>query len=254
MKVRQQVNQISVTGMVLAATPMGEYDRRIVILTKERGKISAFARGARKPNSALVGLTSPFSFGEFTVYEGRTSYTLMSASISNYFQELRLDVEGAYYGFYFLEMAGYYAREANDETGLLKLLYQTCRALVNPHIPNRLIRRIYELRAVTVNGEGPQVFECVCCRGTEQDMMFSVKRGGLVCSRCMEVGHVSDARPLHPSTLYTLQYIVSSPIEKLYTFVVKEEVMEELEEIVTDYLAEYLGKSFKSLEILETIL
>lgn len=248
------MNQITVTGMVLAASPIGEYDRRIVILTKERGKISAFARGARKPNSALVGVTSPFSFGEFTVYEGRTSYTLMSASISNYFQELRMDVEGAYYGFYFLEIAGYYAREANDETALLKLLYQTFRALVNPHIPNRLIRRIYELRAVSVNGEGPQVFECICCGGGSGEMSFSVKRGGLVCSRCMEGGRFPDARILHPSTLYTLQYIISSPIEKLYTFMVKEDVMEELEGTVTDYLAEYLGKSFKSLEILETIL
>lgn len=248
------MNQISVTGMVLAATPIGEYDRRIVILTRERGKISAFARGARKPNSALVGVTSPFSFGEFTVYEGRTSYTLMSASISNYFQELRMDVEGAYYGFYFLEIAGYYAREANDETALLKLLYQTCRALVKPSIPNRLIRRIYELRAVTVNGEGPQMFECASCRGKDRKMLFSVKRGGLICGRCMDTGHFPDARALHPSTLYTLQYIVSSPIEKLYTFAVKEEVMEELEGIASDYLAEYLGKSFKSLEILETIL
>ncbi len=237
--------------MVLAASPVGEYDRRIVILTKERGKISAFARGARKPNSALVGVTSPFSFGEFTVYEGRTSYTLMSASISSYFQELRLDVEGAYYGFYFLEIANYYAREANDETELLKLLYQTLRALVKPSIPNRLIRRIYELRAVTVNGEGPRVFECVCCRGQDPEMMFSVKRGGLVCGRCK--GRFSDARTLSRSTLYTLQYIVSSPIVKLYTFAVKDEVLEELEGIVTDYLAEYLGKSFKSLEILETI-
>ena len=254
MKARRQVNQITVTGMVLAATPMGEYDRRVVILTKERGRISAFARGARKPNSALVGVTSPFSFGEFTVYEGRTSYTLMSASISNYFQELRLDVEGAYSGFYFLEVAGYYAREANDETELLKLLYQTCRALVNPSIPNRLIRRIYELKVVMVNGEGPQVFECICCRARDQEMMFSVKRGGLVCGRCMEKGQYPDAETLLPSTLYTLRYIVSSPIAKLYTFVVKEEVMEELEEIATDYLAEYLGKSFKSLEILETIL
>lgn len=248
------MNQITVTGMVLAATPMGEYDRRVVILTKERGKISAFARGARKPNSALVGVTGPFSFGEFTVYEGRTSYTLMSASVSNYFQELRLDVEGAYYGFYFLEIAGWYAREANDESELLKLLYQTCRALVNPNIPNRLIRRIYELKALIVNGEGPQVSECICCRTRDQEMMFSVKRGGLVCGRCLERGGYPDARTLLPSTLYTLQYIVSSPIGKLYTFVVKEEVLEELEGIVTDYLAEYLEKSFKSLEILETIL
>lgn len=245
------MNQITVTGMVLAAAPIGEYDRRVVILTRERGKISAFARGARRPNSALLGVTSPFSFGEFALYEGRTSYTLVSASISNYFETLRTDVEGAYYGFYFLDLANYYAREANDETRLLKLLYQTFRALVNPHIPNRLIRCIYELKAICVNGEGPQVFECVSCGDRELQKVFSVRRGGLLCSNCRHLCH--DGVNLHPSTLYTLQYIVSSPIEKLYTFVVKEEVLEQLTAIVTAYLDTYVGKHFKSLEILETI-
>ena len=244
-------NQITVTGMVLTSAPVGEYDRRVVLLTKERGKISAFARSARRPNSALMGVTSPFSFGEFTLYEGRTSYTLVSASISNYFSDLRMDVEGAYYGFYFMDIAGYYAREANDETALLKLLYQTLRALVNVHIPNRLIRRIYELRAITINGEGPQVFECISCGDKEREKVFSVKRGGLLCSEC--AGIASDGVILLPSTWYTLQYIVSAPIEKLYTFVVKEDVMIELEHLIDAYLGEYLGRRFKSLEILETI-
>ena len=244
-------NQITVTGMVLTSAPVGEYDRRVVLLTKERGKISAFARSARRPNSALMGVTSPFSFGTFTLYEGRTSYTVVSASISNYFSDLRMDVEGAYYGFYFMDIASYYAREANDETALLKLLYQTLRALVNVHIPNRLIRRIYELRAITINGEGPQVFECISCGDKECEKVFSVRRGGLLCSEC--AGLASDGVTLLPSTLYTLQYIVSAPIEKLYTFVVKEEVMIELEHLVDAYLGEYLGRRFKSLEILETI-
>mgnify|MGYP004647265133 FL=1 len=244
-------NQITVTGMVLTSAPVGEYDRRVVLLTKERGKISAFARSARRPNSALMGVTSPFSFGEFTLYEGRTSYTLVSASISNYFSDLRMDVEGAYYGFYFMDIAGYYAREANDETALLKLLYQTLRALVNVHIPNRLIRRIYELRAITINGEGPQVFECISCGDKEREKVFSVRRGGLLCSEC--AGIASDGVILLPSTWYTLQYIVSAPIEKLYTFIVKEDVMIELEYLTDAYLGEYLGRRFKSLEILETI-
>lgn len=245
------MNQIAVTGMVLQASPIGEYDRRVVILTKERGKIAAFARGARRPNSALLGMTSPFSFGEFVVYEGRTSYTLVSASISNYFSELRMDIEGAYYGFYFLELANYYAKEANDETLTLKLLYQTLRALVNPKIPNKLIRYIYELKLITINGEGPQMQECVCCGEKKVSDLFSVMRGGVVCSKCFD--RILDGMKLLPSTLYTLQYIVSSPVEKLYSFIVKEEVLLELEKVVSRYMAEYNGRTFKSLEILQTI-
>lgn len=50
-----------------------------------------------------------------------------------------------------------------------------------------------------------------------------------------------------------MQYIISSPIEKLYTFAVKEDVLEELGKVVGAYLDTYVEKRFKSLEILETI-
>lgn len=212
----QEYTQI--TGMVLRAEPIGEYDRRVVILTKEKGKISAFARGARKPNSRLLAATNPF--GEFKLYAGRSSYTITDASISNYFEGLREDFEGAYYGMYFLEVSDYYTRENNDEKEMLKLVYQSLRALLHKGLSNRLIRCIFEMKAMVVNGEFP--------------------------------GMPSDGE-WDESTVYAVSYIMQSSIEKLYTFTVKENVLEEMKTIADDYRRRYLDRTFKSLEIVDNL-
>ena len=239
----------TVTGMVLNAMPIGEYDKRITLLTKERGKITAFARGARRPNSQLLAATNPFSFGEFEVFEGRSSYTMARATICNYFRELTMDFDVTYYGFYFLEFADYYCQENNDEREMLKLLYQSLRALESPAYDNRLVRAIFELKALAINGEAPNVFSCLKCGGKEQITYFSVRRGGALCEDCRK--EVPDAIRIEESTMYTLQYVISSSIEKLYTFSVSDQVLLELQKIMHEYMHVYVGHSFKSLKILD---
>lgn len=242
---------IVVTGMVLQVMPIGEYDKRITLLTKERGKITAFARGARRPNSQLLAATNPFSFGEFELFEGRSSYTLAKASIQNYFRELTEDFNVTYYGFYFLEFADYYCQENNDEREMLKLLYQSLRALGSPAYDNRLVRSIFELKALAVNGEAPNVFSCLKCGTKEGLLYFSVKRGGALCKECCT--EVQDAVQMDESTMYTMQYVISSGIEKLYRFSVSDKVLEELQRILKEYLRTYVGHPFKSLKILTDI-
>lgn len=243
---------VTVTGMILSATPIGESDKRVVILTKEKGKISAFAKGARKQNNPLMGVTNPFAFGEFMMYEGRTSYNIMQANISNYFMELSTDLEGAYYGFYFLEIADYYTKEYNDETPMLKLLYQTLRALSSQKIPRELVRYIFELKALVINGEYPEVFACANCGVKDRKVVFSSKNHGIICEECKMLA--TDGIELNEATLYTLQYIVSSPIEKLYQFTVSEEVLGKLRQVLKQYMSSQIDKKFKSLDILEMCL
>lgn len=211
---------INVTGIVLKQTPIGEYDRRICLLTKERGKISAFAKGSRKPGSRLAAAASPFSFGQFKLYAGRNSYTVSEADIQNYFEDLMMDYIGACYGMYFAEVADYYTRENNDEREMLKLLYQSLRALCAASLPDPLVRCIYEIKAIAVNGEFP----------------------GIPRERVWE-----------DSTLYALNYIVNSPIERLYTFTVTDLVLKQLQELAELYCGKVLDRKFKSLEILQTL-
>lgn len=243
---------VKVTGMILSAVPIGEYDKRIVILTKEKGKLSAFAKGARRPNSALMGVTNPFSFGEFELYEGRTAYNLMQAHITNYFMEFGTDLEGAYYGFYFLEIADYYTREYGDETQMLKLLYQSMRALVSGRINRNLVRYIFELKTLVIQGEFPEVFRCANCGVDGRKMVFSSQNHGLICEECKALA--TDGISVSDSTVYTMQYIVSSTIEKLYTFTVSDAVLGELRAVMKQYMDTHVEKAFKSLEILEMCL
>ena len=121
--------RITVTGMVLQTMPIGEYDRRLVILTKERGKIATFAKGARRQNSAFLACSQPFAFGEFELYEGRSSYNLAGARISNYFEDVTMNLEAAYYGMYFCELADYFGQEYEDGRDVLNLLYISLKAL-----------------------------------------------------------------------------------------------------------------------------
>lgn len=240
--------EITVTGMIILAGPVGEYDKRIVMLTKERGRISIFARGARRANSPFVAVCQPFTFGEFTLYEGRSSFNLMNAKVKNYFETLKKDLELIYYGSYFCEFASYLTRENNDEMSILKLLYQTLRALEKGTIPLPLIRSIYEIKVLAFYGYAMEAFSCIRCGKKEELQYFNSHAGGVLCASC---GKKEKSLLLGESTLYTIQYIMSSNIEKLYTFHVSAQVLRQLREICRDFIEAYVDTSFKSLEFID---
>ena len=242
---------ILLNGMVLSAMPIGDYDKRLVVLTRERGKITVFARGARRQNSSLLAATNPFAFGEFELFEGKTAYNACKINVKNYFRELTEDIETAYYGFYFLELADYYAVENVEAKDMCNLLYTSLRALTKPVFQNRLVRRIYELRMLVIFGEYPNLFSCVSCDAREGLNMFHAGRGGMLCKAC---GAIHGGIPVDASTLYTMQYIVSAPAERLYTFQVTEEVLRCLEWIMDEYQNRYIDREFHSLELLEMLM
>ena len=185
-------------GIVLKSEPIGEYDRRLVILTKDSGKISAFAKGARRQGNHLMAASDVFCFGDFKLYAGSNSYSLTDANILNYFPEFRSDLDCSLYGMYFLEAMNYFTRENNDEEKMLILLYQSLRAVISPNFDNRLVKAIFELKVMCLMGEfSPE--ECFL-----SDKVYS------------------------DSLKYTVNFIYSTSPIGIYKFALKDEVLLEL--------------------------
>ena len=255
--------EIKLTGIVLGSIPMGDYDRRISLLTVEKGRISAFAKGARKPMSALRAASRLFTYATFTVYAWRDSYSVTNCENQIYFDEITMDPEKTYYGMYFCELMEYFSRENSDEKEQVKLLFTSLKALIKGSIPLPLIRKIFELRALANYGEAPNVFECSVCRKKEDvsEWVFDIPHGVISCRDCAKaaygtLGTANDQNRflLIPETVrYTMHYIITSPYKSLFGFNLSPEIYNKLEKAVGQYLKNHVDKPLKTLELLDVL-
>ena len=219
------------------------FHRRIVLLTKERGRISAFARGARRPKSTLVAATNPFVSGGFWLYEGRDSYTLAGADVEEYYEKLTSDLELVWYGYYFLEMAEYFSVENNDETKRVALLREAFTALMQGRLPIPLTRAIYEFKTLVLNGDVPNAFYCAGCGKREKLCFFSMEKRSVVCGDCH---NVIQSTPIQQAVLKAMQYITITPEKELFSFLLSEDAFGMLQQIIREYFRRYVGHIFKS--------
>ena len=214
---RNTMESLELTGVVLYAQPLGEYDKRLVILTGDRGKITAFAHGARRPNSPLMAACNPFVFGSFTVIPGRNAYTLRSVKAANYFTELAAAQPGIYYGFYFLELASFFSAEEMEARETVNLIYVSLRAILKGNVPLEFLRRVYECRILSENG----VFAPPQERGSMEE-----------------------------SAWYALRFTSLCKLSELYSFRLSGKAEEDYTEYVEKMMRRAVDRPMKSLALL----
>ena len=134
--------------------------------------------------------------------------------------------------------------EGTDEREMMNLLYVTVKALLNPKMDNRLIRCIYELRTMTEQGFAGTVSMCVAQVRKFGRRRLSFRRNCM--GFCAPNVHLDRRESrISPSALYTMRFIATAPMGKLYTFTVKDEVLLELEHIIHRYTAANTDKRFR---------
>ncbi len=259
--------QYTVDGLVIRELAAGENDKRIVLLTPDRGRITVLAKGARSLRSKYMHAIPLFTYGNYEITERGGAAWLKGASVIEPFYGLQTDIERLSLGSYMLDIA--YELSGADEPAeeLLRLCLNFLYALANDQKPKALIKAVFEFRAMTEAGYMPDLSVCrVCGKQRAAYMYLDVMDGRLTCAECLsslearavpamdeEPRGEKVISPLGSAALAVARYITEMPCEKLLSFTLEDFAVAELGRMSETYLLHHLERSFPSLEFYRSL-
>ncbi len=198
-------------ALVLFSRPLGEADRLVDLLTWERGKITAVARGARKVKSRLAAGVDLFTYGHYQLHLGRTLDLITGQAVKEHFTAFREDAALYPYGLFLTELTGRLIRSEEPSPGPCSLLLKGWRLLGETAPRCRMLFcRAFELKLMELTGFCPYLKGCLLC-GAVEAHYFSPRQGGLLCRSCTGGGAVK----LNAGTVALARRLLEAPLDRV---------------------------------------
>ena len=202
------MQHLKLTAIVLRTVDYGESDRVVTLLSREQGKLSAFARGARASRRRFGGALEPFTLlsAEARVRARSDLLGLDAVSVVRGHGGIRKDLARIACAGYAAELCRELVRDREPHQDLFDLLAGYLDLLDRePARPAAL--RALELGALGAAGFAPRLDACARCGGEldpgDRAFRLDPGQGGILCGGCAPAA--SPAAPvLSAATLAAL--------------------------------------------------
>lgn len=239
-------------GIVLRRRDFDEADRLLTVLTRDRGKVTLLAKGARKLGSRKAAHVDLFRRVDLLVHQGRNFGIVSQAEAVETFAHLGDDLESLAAAHYVAELVDTLVTEGDSEQGVFDLTADTLRWLNEGGDPP-LCQRYFELHLLDLAGYRPQLYRCLSC-GTwlePVDNRFDIAAGGLFCPVCCE--HLHRGRAVSVGAQKVLRFLQRSAIEQCRRLVLSQPLHDELEAVLGAYVRHVLERAPRSARFIEAV-
>jgi DNA repair protein RecO (recombination protein O) len=243
-------------ALILRTYKLGETDRIVVFLTRDRGKKRGVAKGARRAKSRYAGALEPMTRAGVAYYE-REQRDLVRI---NYVDPQRspLAAVGGVSGSaavlghvgYFAELIDEWAPEAHADERLYRLGAGIIDALA-AGAPIEHLARYFEYWILRLQGVYPGLTRCPGCGGAfEGGALMPPREHLFLCHRCAASGHGTD---ISLAALRFLRSAARTAPERVDALALDARASRELETAHRRLLNTHLEKELKSVRVLREI-
>ena len=226
----------STLAFVLRQEPIKEHDRRYVFFTKDFGKLSLLAPGARKINAKLAGHLEIPTLVQIQFAMSRNP-RLISALEEIPYTEIKKRKKSLTVAFWITDLVDELMIEKQLDSEIWKLLFDSLYFLEKnlnkfPEIAD-FIWIYFNAQFLRILGFSPVLDGCIECGSTINNKFFNFERKGIIC----QLHHQKDDWLISNQQRKFLDFLFNSTLQDFSQVSRIREILEEKK-----YLEKFLSK------------
>ena len=244
----------TVHGIVIRTTPYGDIHKVVTLLTKELGKITVMAHGARKTKGKLAAVTQVFSNATFLVVESRKGGmgTLKQGETKVRYKKFTGDIEKTTFASIIIELANYLTEDSDLETASKVFdIVERALQLIEAGKDAQSICLLVEMNLLEIAGIHPEINGCSCCNERSGDFAFSIKYQGFICHRCFKQDRYR--MPVTKKTIAIFCFMLGADIFNVESIEASDQTKFEINKILAAFYNEYAGITIRAKKMIESL-
>jgi DNA repair protein RecO (recombination protein O) len=242
-------------ALILRTYKLGEADRIVVFLTRDRGKKRGVAKGARRARSRFTGTLESLTRAGVAYYERelrdlvRINYIDTQRSPLSVVARNGQDASALGHAEYFAELIDEWAPEGHADERLYRLGSSVMDALADG-APTESLARYFEFWLLRLQGVYPQLSACPACGGPyDGGAVMPAREQHYVCARCASGGGTA----ISLDALRFLRGAASAAPDALRDILLESGPARELETAHRRLISLHLDKELKSARVLRQL-
>lgn len=234
-------------ALVLSCVDYGEADRIVTLFTRDRGRLSAFAAGARKSKRRFAGALEAGTHLKAQLVERRGEvFRLDGVDVVQSFHRLRDDLPRIARLLYCLELIRELTRDHEPHAALFDGLRDYLKKLDAKEAgPTSLL--LFELDALAQAGFMPKFSPCALCEQPTGDRpRFDPEHGGVVCLSCAP--RVPRGMPVSPEVVEALARLQAGERTPM-----APELRAKARTLLNVFISHHLGRKLKAVDFMEQV-